>query len=246
MEKLARKNDIDYDERDYESEPGEGNGDLQNYSVLLLPFYDKNEGVKSFFEQLMKTHNKRLLYSTFILMLTNGQAVPDSLFMNFAKQDEYRSRLYADLEKIKKLDKFPAAYKNQQDIARSLLLDEETIGLKPDSIVFVDKLAITYENKKGWVYFFKYKQQRDDDFWQLEASGMQPEDLTAIDIHNKKFMDANHKLENDKPVSEQIQRMLHEMLYSKHQSASAFYEAGPFNVYKSYLSEMVKQRRYKD
>jgi hypothetical protein len=54
------------------------------------------------------------------------------------------------------------------------------------------------------------------------------------------------KLENDTPVKEQLEKMLKEMVYSKRNSASEFYEARNFRLYKGYMSEMVKSRRFRD
>jgi len=246
IQKLANKNNPEYDpDEDYDED--NSNENLERYSILLMPFYDRNEGVKNFFEQLLATKNKQLLYSTFILMVKNNKPLRDSLYLYFAKQDGYRSRLYKDLKEAKKLDKFPGEYKNQRDITLSIMLTFGNSYMKPDSITFVDKLPVVYKNKKGWVYFFKYKEQRDDDYWQLAGVGMQPENLQEIDIDNDDFRNkGDHRLETDKPLQEQLQQVLHEMVYSKRSSASSFYEARSYNIYRSYLSEMVKGRRYRD
>jgi uncharacterized protein YbaP (TraB family) len=246
IEKLANKNNPLYED-DEDEEEDNSNQELENYSILLIPFYDKNEGVKTFFDQLLASKSKRLRYSTFILMLRNEKPLNDSLYMYFAKQDGYRYKLYKDLKQEKKLDKFPDAYKNQKDVARSMMLNYEYGYTKPDSIAFIDKLPVTYKNKKGWVYFFKYKQQRDDDYWKLAGIGMQPENLQEIDIDNDDLESkGDRRLETDKPLQEQLEQMLHEMLYSTRSSASSFYEARSFNMYRPYLSEMVKSRRYRD
>ena len=116
-----------------------------------------------------------------------------------------------------------------------------------DTVVFIDKLPVSYEQKKGFVYFFKYKRMRDDMAWQLASVGMQPDKQTEIDIKNADFTNrAERKLETTKPVKEQLQKMLKEMIYSRRSSASEFYDARSFSMYKSYLSEMVKNRRYRD
>jgi len=224
-----------------------GNRDLKQYAVLLIPFYDKNPGLSSFYEQLLKIKDRRLRYDIFILMLRNNKPVPDSLFTDYAKLDNYRARLYDDLKKIKKLDKFPAGWKNQKDIARSLFMVKGYRYQKPDSVVFLDKLPVTYKGKKGWVYFFKYRPMRDDTNWQLASVGMQPENLSEIDTDNNEFTEKEQrKLENDKPEKVQLQKMLRELLYAKHSSAEEFYKARSFNIYKTYLSEMVKRQRYRD
>jgi uncharacterized protein YbaP (TraB family) len=230
-----------------EKELDAGNEELDKYVVLLLPYRDKNPGVQSFFEQLMQTRDRRLQYNTFIHLLQHNQKVPDSLFTQFATADKYRSELYKDLEKMKKLDKFPVAYKNQLSIARSMLLSSSNRYDRMDTVAYIDKLPVKYEDRKGFVYFFKYKRMRDDAAWQVASVGMQPEKLGEIDVDNDDFIvREERKLESDRPVKEQLEQMLKEMVYSKRNSASMFYEGRSFALYKNYLSEMVKNQRYRD
>jgi hypothetical protein len=118
---------------------------------------------------------------------------------------------------------------------------------KPDSTVFIARLPVVYNGKKGWVYFFKFRQMRDDTHWQLASVGMQPENSNELDVENDEFSaKGGHKLENVRPEMEQIQKMLRELLYSKRPCATNFYEGRSPDIYKIYLSEMVKQQRYRD
>lgn len=254
MEKAARKEAgpaislyPGYDE-DEDQISDAGNTELGRYAILLLPFYNKNTGVQSFFEQLQTTQDRRLLYNTFILLLRNNHRVPDSLFTKYAKLDEYRSELYTDLDTIKMTDKFPKQYKNQLDIARSLIVKTIANSDKIDTLIFLEKMPVAYEHKKGYVYFFKYKRMRDDANWLIASAGMQPEKADVIDINNDDFTTAEEerKLDNDKPVKEQLQKMLKEMLYARRGSASVFYDARSYSLYRNYLSEMVKSQRYRD
>lgn len=235
------------DDDEEEQEMDEGNDALEQYAALLLPFRDRNPGVQSFFEQLMKTGDRRLLYNTFIMLLHNKQPVPDSLFMKYARLDKYRSELYTDLEELKMTGKFPAQYKTQLEITRSLLLNQSGRYAKLDTLVYLDKLPVTYKKKNGWVYFYKYKRMRDDANWYVATVGMQPEKMEEIDVEDDTFTDRDErKLENDKPVKEQIEQMMKEMLTAKRRSARSFYEARNFRLYKGYMADMVKSRRYRD
>jgi uncharacterized protein YbaP (TraB family) len=253
MEKAARKEAPvvslypGYDD-DEDRVSDAGNPELDRYAILLLPFYDKNPGVKNFFEQLQTTRDRRLLYNTFILLLRNKFKVPDSLFTKYAQADEYRSELYVDLETIKMTDKFPKQYKNQLDFCRSLIVKTLTNYDKIDTLIYLDKLPVAYEQKKGYVYFFKYKRMRDDITWQVASAGMQPEKTEVVDVQNDDFTSAeeDRKLDSDKPVKEQLQKILKEMLYARRSSASVFYDARSFTLYRNYLSEMVKSQRYRD
>jgi uncharacterized protein YbaP (TraB family) len=248
MERVAakdrRQNSFYNDETRVEDS---GNPDLDKYVVLLLPFRDKYPGVNSFFEQLMATNSKRLLYNTFIHLLRHNQPVPDSLFTVFAASDKYRSELYKDLDEMNKLHKFPVAYKNQQAIARSMLMSAGGRYDRIDTMAYLDKLPVTYKGRKGYVYFFKYKRMRDDAVWQIALVGMQPEKPGEIDIDNKDFLAREEKkLDNDTPVKQQLQQILQEMVYSRRRSASMFYGGREYGWYRSYLSEMVKNQRFRD
>jgi Uncharacterized protein conserved in bacteria len=253
MEKAGRKDApvISYPGMNFEEEDNDvsdyGNRDLDRYAVLLLPFKSKNPGVQTFFNQLLTTQDRRLLYNSFMLLIRNNLHMPDSLFLQYAKDDKYRSELYEDLLKLNKLAHFPKQYKNQLAIARSLLNRSLSSYEKIDTLVYLDKLPVTYERKKGYVYFFKYKRMRDDVYWQLASVGMQPEKPNQVDVDNDDFTNTDaRKMENDKPVKEQLQKMLKEMLYARRSSASVFYDARSYSMYRSYLSEMVKSQRYKD
>ena len=226
---------------------GGGNNELQQYSILLLPFWDKNPGVPAYFNQLLKSSDHRLLYETFILLLRNKKPVPDSLFQKFAALDEYRSDLYGDLKKMNKAEKFPASFKKQELIARSLLINSGEFYGKLDTLVFVDKLPVTYKNKKGFIYFFKYKKMKDDNSWELGSVGMQPENTNEVDVDNDDFTEMERrKLEIDKPVRAQLEKALKELLIAKRSSASGFYEGRYANMYRNFLPDMVKSNRYRD
>jgi hypothetical protein len=232
---------------DDDEEDDEGNSKLQQYSVLLIPFWDKNPGVPTFFKQLMKTDSRRLLYETFILLLRNNRPVPDSIFTKYAALDEYRATLYGDLKKMNKEARFPQAYNKQELFARSLLQTSDRVYSKFDTLVFVEKVPVVYKNKKGFVYFYKYKRMKDDVYWQLASVGLQPENPNEIDVENDEFtVIGKTKLENGKPIGDQVAKALKELLYSKHPSANGFYEAREANLYRDYLPDAVKSNRYRD
>ena len=106
---------------------------LDDYSVLLLPFYEKNKSVRLFFERLLQSREPEVRLTAAVLLLRNNLPVTDSILLNLAAEDRYRSRLYTKLEKMKRLDKFPAKYNNQQGIARSFLVADKKFN-KIDSI----------------------------------------------------------------------------------------------------------------
>ena len=118
-----------------------------------------------------------------------------------------------------------AKYKTQMDLAKSVLINSRSYN-KADTIVYLDKLPVNYRDDKGWVYFYKYKDKKDDATWEFASSGIQPENIKEISTDDAftSFMQDN--LDEEKPFKEQLQKLLKEMLYSKRKSARAFYQSG--------------------
>jgi hypothetical protein len=51
---------------------------------------------------------------------------------------------------------------------------------------------LTIKGKKGYVYFFRYKLNIDDD-WQIGISGLQPEDLKEVSTNDLATVLLNEK-----------------------------------------------------
>ncbi|HEX8315030.1 MAG TPA: hypothetical protein VF609_08560, partial [Flavisolibacter sp.] len=141
-----------------------------------------------------------------------------------------------DLKNLKQLTLFPAAHKNQLAIARSQLLSEQAYS-KPDTIVFMEKMPLTYKERSGYVYVFKYKENKNDNSWKLATVGLLPKDETLYYFSEKDsskkydytytFTDlTNTKLTNETPEKEQLQKLLKKLQYSKRKSAVQFYSEG--------------------
>ena len=194
---------------------------LDDYSVLLLPFYDKNKSVQLFFERLLQSRDPEVRLSAAVLLLRNKMPVADTVLLNLAAEDQYRSSLYVKLEKAKRLDKFPAKYKNQLAIARSFLVADKNFN-KIDSIVFIKKQSTAYLDKKGVVYYFKYRVKKEDD-WKIGISGLQPEDEKGIFTDDKFTSMTDKKIKPDEPLDDQLQTQLKKKLFSFHKSGKDFY-----------------------
>jgi uncharacterized protein YbaP (TraB family) len=223
-----------------------GNADLSLYATLLLPFWDKNPAVPLLFQQMLASSDKRLKYITMMLLLNKQKPFPDTLLKYFAAIDEYRFELYSDLKMKNKLDKFPSLYNNHLDLGKSALLNSNTYG-KPDSILYTDRLPVTYKDKKGFIYFFKYKAKKDDINWKLATVGLVPEnpkEFEFIDSANLEQSVATYSLLSeysgnskydftgltDTKIKEEdvlqvlLRKELKKMLYSRRKSARSFYE----------------------
>jgi len=198
------------------------NVSLNNYTVLLMPFYDSNANIPKFFDKLLKSEDEDIRMKTATLLLRNNKLVADSILLLFALNDRTRARLFTKLEQIKRLDKFPTKYNTQLAMARSFLVADKNYP-KIDTIIFISKQVASYSRKSGYVYFFKYRIKKEDDF-KIGISGMQPLNIKLASSDDKISFMTEKKLRNDKPENEQFQEQLKKILYSQHKSAKSFFE----------------------
>src|SRR4029078_1787418 len=121
-----------------------GNNELSLYATLLMPFWDKNPSVPSFINQLLKSDDKKLKYTTALLLLRNHKPVPDTLLNYFAASDNYRYELYSDLNRSKLSRLFSSSFNTQLALAKSKLFDISNNYNQPDSVVYLDKLPVQF------------------------------------------------------------------------------------------------------
>jgi hypothetical protein len=123
-----------------------------------------------------------------------------------------------------------------------------------DTIALLEKEPVSYKNKKGVVYFFKYKNKKEEKKWKILSYGMQPENVKEFDDDNDDFTSENSysysrsedtRLDETKPVKEQLQKLMKTMLYKMHRSAKQFYN-GRGDAYNDVLIERIKTNRYGD
>jgi hypothetical protein len=243
IKKAASKSLKEDEEDDDNKNDDYGNEKLGLYAKLLLPFWEKNVNVPDLFQQMMRSDDKKLRYAIMLLLVRNNKPVADSTLNYFAAMDDYRYTLYRDLKQVDKLKFFPAKYDNKADLAKSKLIDSKTYG-GPDSVVLLDKLPAKFSSAQGYVYFFKYKQRKDDLVWKIATAGLISKDPkhfeiedTAISknavVYKNGFPSQNElydftsftdtKLTADQPLSEQLDKQLKIMLYSHRKSAKEFY-----------------------
>jgi hypothetical protein len=234
---------------DYEDAIDKGNAVLVRYATLLLPFMDENPQVNQFMNQLLASGDKRLKYHTFQLLLRNKRSFPDTLLNYFAGLDDYRYELYNDLLRQNKSSMFPPAFNNHTDLSRSKLIARTSAYMKPDSIQLLDSLSINYRGKKGWVYFYRYRMKKDDAAWKLATVGLIPQDASRFVFDKKEIDDgaeksviipgghttyktdrasgftefSDVKIRDDEPLTDQLNRLLKRLVYSKRKSGRMFY-----------------------
>ena len=154
-------------------------------------------------------------------MLRNNRPVADSIIQALAASDQYRSTLLKELTGIHKTDRFPRNFHNQADVARSLLVSNKG-GVDFFDVQLVDKKMVQFRQHKGYIYFFRYKITKDDE-WQIGLGGLQPVNGKEVGTDDDFVRLTGKKLRADIPVRDQFEKQLKQLLFSKRKSAHSFY-----------------------
>ena len=202
------------------------NDELKHYAVLLMPFWNNSPDVKVFFDKVLQLKNKDAKLQAAILLLRNNKPVPDSIINMLAADDHYRVHFYNLLLLNNLTGKFPAAYKTQRSMAAGILYDTYSYQ-KVDSLVYIDKLQVADARNKGWLYFFRYRINKDDEVWHIACSGLQPPDTSQVSTtsaaYKEDFTGFTNEVYDEAVISKQMQRMLKENLYAQRESSSRFF-----------------------
>lgn len=219
--KAIRKKEDNDDELPNKNFSGDMDSRLYDYAVLLIPFYDKHEAVRTFFTRLLQSKDEVVRLNTTTLMLRHKKEVADTILIALAANDIYRGLLYYKLELAGKLDKFPLFYKKQLDLARSYMVAKNDFQ-NMDSIVFINKIPATVKGKKGVVYFFKYRVKRTDE-WKIGLSGLQPLKEKDLSSDDELAVMTDKKLKDTEPIEQQLNIQLKKILFSFHKSSKNFF-----------------------
>ena len=206
---------------------------LKDYAVLLMPFYEKNKNVQQFFSRMLQSKDDFVKMDAAVLMLRNNKQVPDSVLNFFAADDKYMGALFLKLEQAGRLDRFPAAYKNQLALARSYMVAQNEKN-KIDSVVFINKIPTALKQKKGMLYFFKYRIKKTDD-WKIGISGLQPINENELSSNDDLSLLTDKKLKEYEPQEEQLNLQLKKLLFGLHKSAKNFFSND--NAYDNYKTQ---------
>ncbi len=194
---------------------------LKSYSVLLMPFYEKNKNVQNFFTRLLLSKDTDVKYNAVILMLRNNKPVSDSIIAGLAVNDRYCSTLFYDLKKINQQDRFPAKYKEQLNIVRSNLVKSNEFA-KLDSIEFISKRIVNVKREIGYVYFFRYRVNATDQ-WRIGIAGLQPENGNEISTEFSIRELTNVKLKENESLEDQLNQQLKKIIFGFHKSTRRFF-----------------------
>jgi uncharacterized protein YbaP (TraB family) len=225
--RLQKKEEDNDDSSDADSDEPAAN-DLDNYAILLQPFYGKNPAIPRFFDKLLQSRDPQLRLSTSLLLLRHHRPVADSILQALAASDASRSPLYQGLAAIDDLDRFPRRFRNQEDMARSLLVAGHGNNELAD-IRLVDKQPAQFKGAKGWVYFFQYKVNKDDD-WQIGLSGIQPAGHNDLSTDASLVLLTQKKLKAGTPATEQCAEQWRKLLLARRKSAASFFQDPEWRV----------------
>lgn len=204
------------------SDDARGDISIKDYAVLLSPFYDTHPAIPKFFDKQLQSKDIGVRLDAAILLIRNNKKVADSILAQVAAKDKYRAVLLKRLEEIKHTELFPARYRNQDSIARAILLNDKNED-KFYAIIPAGKQLVTVDNERGYVYFYKYKIAKDDE-WHMGLSGMQPADITKISSSDKLVRMTDKQLKQGVPEQEQFNEQLTRLLLQQHNSAENFFE----------------------
>ncbi len=195
---------------------------IDDYSVLLSPFYDTHPLIPKFFDRQLQSKDPDVRLDAAILLIRNNKKVADSILLDLASKDKYRAKLLQRLEDIKRTELFPAKYRNQDSVARAVLLNDKTEN-KFYALALEGKQLVSVDNKQGYVYFYKYKIKKVDD-WHIGLSGLQPMDTTAVSADDMLTKMTEKKLLPGTPENEQFNDQLIRLIFQQHRSAQNFFE----------------------
>ncbi|MEO8772382.1 MAG: TraB/GumN family protein [Ferruginibacter sp.] len=221
MRAFSKKND-DADPVRLYNYNNKGNTSLQNYSILLMPFYEKDKNVQHFFSSLLQSNDDDVKLSTAVFMIRNNKAVDDSILFSLAQDDRYRSDLLYQLEQAKHADRFPTQFKTQYYITRSLLIQENKYD-KLDSMVFLLKQSCSIKGDSGFVYFYKYRIKKDNQ-WKIGIVGLQPFNEREVNSESEMASMTNVRLKENESIDDQLNEQLKKALFGFHKSAKNFYK----------------------
>lgn len=259
QDQLSKEDD---DKQDYlRSNNNSGNEELLDYTVLLLPFYEKNTAVPKYIDKLWLVKDDELKFDLMLKMLAKKKPVPDTMINYFAGMEERRGMLYYRLAKLKMDSLFPVKYKVQEEMAKAFLytdIDEEDqvedkltalFGKKKylqkylsalqymykyrgrsdndsknkmDSISFIKKQLVETEKGKGFVYFYKYREKKDDK-WRIAISGLQPADSVGFSYKNIYTKFTDEKIKDDEPLDDQLSFQLKKIIFANREGSENFF-----------------------
>ncbi|MBX9783558.1 MAG: TraB/GumN family protein [Chitinophagaceae bacterium] len=204
-----------------------GNKLLDEYAVLLIPFWDTKPEVPLFFSQLQQLKDREVKYNTSLLLLRHGRKVNDTVWNYFAGMEEFKTRLYDDLAEANKTELFPKKYLTQKQMTYALLANRGNSYYErgKDTLVWLDKFVISKKAKKGWIHFYKYRSAEREGEWKFAYAGIQPLNESEANADDTYISKTQTEVDAEKPLKPQMEKIVKELLWRKRKSAAMFYSS---------------------
>jgi len=249
MNKLDKNNQgiPDYYNNMYGNHDGTDN--FENYIVLLMPFWNQSQEVPTFYDKILQMHSTPEKIKAVTTMLKNGKAVPDSLLLALAADEQNRILFYNALQADSLTRYFPKKYLSQQNLANSILRTSVSY-LPVDTLVYISKTKVNGYKDSGWLYFFRYKRDKQDKEWKIAVTGPQPSDTSKVNATFNLYRRMNSYFTNETYTSEKaaipaMQKITKQIMYAQRPSSSRFYSNGRFTDDDDDTDvDMAKESRY--
>lgn len=223
--KIELKSQISYEQKEqatdksnsyyYSSYKNTGNSRLVKYANMLIPYYKKKD-VQEFFQKLDRVQDYKVQTDIACKLIANDIPVKIELWEYLAEDVINNSYLYESLEDIKRLDLFPAKYKDQQLLTKSQLYGTN-FNFEKDSLEFIEKRQVTTTKGEGYVYFYKSKRQKEDK-WSIDYVGLQPLDEAELSTKTA-FKNTGVNIQKGKEISEIIDNQIKQIEITGHKRA---------------------------
>jgi hypothetical protein len=162
---------------------------LLRFASLLFPFQRKKQ-VKAMIAD-MKRLNLRFQSELLPVMIQNNMKITPEFFAALTSDMKNLDRLATVVARMSQEERafLPANWVDQEKLSRARLFYSgyNAYDDSKDSIEFIRKEWVKTRRQEGWVYFYKTKKERDDN-WTLAFIGIQPENLSdfSIDLRQNK------------------------------------------------------------
>jgi len=176
---------------------------------ILLPYSSRNDVVE-YFQRTLRLNNNEHKIKSMVQLLSLDCHVPDTLWTHFASMPETREILYSELERIDRLDRFPAEFTEQRSIAEGLILSGRDLD-DIDSFQFYKKVPAANKDRKGYLYLFKHWDE-DDKQWRVDLMGIMPSDSNQL-ISQADIQRRNMPFHSEEEFDRTMEDLLEELLY---------------------------------
>jgi len=214
--------DTDYNTADVLRGEGSGRTELDLYTRLLAPYYDKNPNISKFFDKLLATGSPGVKMAAACSLLRYGHSVPPGTWKELASDRETRVDLWTELKRQKQTALMPPAFRTPQAIAEGWI--SAVAGRSLDTLSLLDKRELRYKGRKLTAFVYRYKQE-DSDAWKLAICGIALSGNKEPESDYGFYLLSDKKLGN-RDVSEAADEALRRFLIGQSSSGREFFRDG--------------------